>query len=177
MAAATEYVRGEVKALGHVDTSGAEPVDVPWGKGTEDGLAFTPGTIQREFLHTGQDMGPVDTVRTRVEGTTMRFRMAQGDPLTVARTLGLPDSAVTGSGATAALHVKQADIGAREFHLFAIVETSLGLRRIEAPRAVVSATDELNFSKGQWAHPGCTMTLLQADGEEDFWRYVPENEE
>lgn len=173
---ATEYVRGVIRELGHVDNSGT-PTDVPWGKTTEDGLTFTPGTVTREFLYTGQDYGPVDTQRQRVEGTTVRFRMAQADPTTIARTLGLPDSAVTGTGSNAALKVKQEDIGSREFRLYAIVETNLGLRRLEIPRAVVTETDELNFTKGQWANPGCTMTVLQEDGADSFWEWVPETTE
>src|SRR5690625_841093 len=115
---ATEYVRGLVKELGHIDTSGASPADVPWGKTTEDGLAFTPGSVRREQLFNGQDYGPVDSQRTRIEGTSVRFRMAQADPLTIARTLGLPEDAVTGTGTGASLTVKQKDMGAREFHLY-----------------------------------------------------------
>jgi hypothetical protein len=171
---ATEYVRGRVRELGHMDTSGAEPVRVPWGKTTEDGLGFTPGNVQREYLYTGQDLGPVDSQVTRVEGTTVKFKMAQGDPLAMARVLGLPDSAVTGAGDAASLTVRQADLGMREFELYAVVQTSLGERVLRIPRAVVSATDELTFTKGQWATPGCTMTLLQADGVEGFWSWEPE---
>jgi hypothetical protein len=170
---ATEYVRN-VRQLGHVDRSGPEPQDVPWGKTTEQGLTFTPGTVQREYLYTGQDLGPVDSQVTRVEGTTVAYRMAQSDPLTMARTLGLPETAVTGAGDNASRKVKQAELGMREFELYAIVGTSTGERRLSIPRAVVTGTDELNFGKGQWANPGCTMTLLQADGVEEFWAWEPE---
>lgn len=174
---AVEYVRGVVKELGHIDSSGAEPVDVPWGKTTEDGLAFTPGNVTREYQYTGQDYGPVDSQKNRIEGSQVRFRMAQGDPITIARTLGLPDTAVTGVGNAASLKVKQQEVGDREFHLYAIVETSLGLRRLEIPRAVVTDTDELNFTKGQWANPGCAMSLLQKEGADNFWSWVPETAE
>lgn len=173
--AAPEYVRGVVLELGHVDTT-ATPTDVPWGKTEEESMVLTPGNVAREFKHTGQDYGPVDSQRLRVEGSSVRFQMAQADPLTMARTLGLPDSAVTGTGATEKLKVKQQDLGGREFHLYAIVETSTGLRRLDIPRAVVTETNELNFAKGSWASPGCTMALLQAPavgaGEEpSFWEW------
>lgn len=166
-----EYVRGTVLEIGHVDKTGT-PTDVPWGKTTEDSMVLTPGNVTREELYTGQDYGPVDSQRMRVEGASLRFKMAQADPLTIARTLGLPDTAVTGTGATEALKVTQQDIGAREYHMYAIVETSTGLRRLEVPRCVVGATDELNFNKGAWASPGCTMTILQGSGVgTPFWEW------
>jgi hypothetical protein len=176
-----QYVRG-VAEIGHIDLvddgeGTMVPTDVPWGKTTEDGFAFTPGATQREYLYTGQDLGPVDSQVTRVEGTQARFKMAQCDPLTIARVLGLPEDAVTGVGDAATLKVKQKDLGMREFEMYAVVLGNTGPRRIKMPRAVVSGSDELTFTKGQWAHPGCTMTLLQPDDPDaDFWEFGPEPE-
>lgn len=146
-----------VTEVGHVDAGS----DVPWGKTTEDGVSFSFGTT-RESLYSGQDLAEVESAITRVEGS-VTFRMIESDPVTLARVMGLPESAVTGEGTEATLSVLASEIGTREFTLYAIQPGPDGPRRFEWPRARVADIGDLNLSKTAWTTPESTFAVLAPD--------------
>lgn len=146
-----------ITEVGHMDGS----TDVPWGKTGEDGVTFTFDTT-RESLYSGQDLAEVESAITRVEGS-VTFRMLDSDPESLARLLGLPESAVTGEGAAASLSVLASEIGTREFHLYAIQPGPDGPRRLEWPRARVADIGDLNLAKTSWTTPESTFAVLAPD--------------
>lgn len=150
---AIETYRG-ITEVGHVN----ESTDVPWGRTGEDGITITNGAT-RESLYSGQDLAEVDSGITRVEAS-VQIRLIEASAENLARILGLPDSAVTGTGASAVLTVLADEIGTEEFHLYAIQPGPDGPRRFDFPRARVAQPGDLNISKTAWTLPESTFALL-----------------
>lgn len=147
---AVEYYRG-ITEFGHV---GSDDVDVPWGKTGEDGFSITH-SVTRESLFSGQDLAEVDSAITRVE-VAVNVSLIQGDAETLARSLGLPDSAVTGD----VLEVLADELGTEEFHLYAIQPGPSGPVRYDFFRARVSDFGALAVSKTAWLTPSPTFAVL-----------------
>lgn len=155
-----------ITEVGHVVDNAGVPTDTPWGKTTEDGVNVTMGTT-RESLYSGQDLAEVESAITRVEGG-VTFRMIESDPQTLARLMGLPDTAVSGTGAAATLTVLADQLGTEEFHLYAIQPGPDGPRRFDFPRTRVADIGDLALSKTAWTTPESTFSLLVPDTGELF---------
>lgn len=149
---AVEYYRG-ITEFGHVKP-GVTPTDVPWGKTAEDGFSIA-NSITRESLFSGQDLAEVDSAITRVE-MTVNVTLLSGDAVTLARSLGLPESAVEDD----VLSVLADEIGTEEFHLYAIQPGPDGPVRFEFFRARVSDPGSLAVSKTAWMTPNPTFAIM-----------------
>lgn len=147
---AVEYYRG-ITEFGHVEGS----TDTPWGKTSEDGFSITHN-VTREQLFSGQDLAEVDSAITRVE-VAVNVGLIQGDAETLARSLGLPESAVkTGN----VLEVLADELGTEEFHLYAIGPGPSGPVRYDFFRARVSDFGDLQVGKTGWLTPNPTFAIL-----------------
>lgn len=162
---AVEVYRG-ITEVGHV----ADGTDVPWGKTSEDGITISH-SVTRESLYSGQDLAPVDDAIMRIEAS-VTFRLIEASLANLARTLGLPEDAVSGSGPTAVLTVLADELGTEEFHLYAIQPGPNGPRRYDFKRAKVGQPGDINVSKTAWTLPQSTYTLL-VDDDGKLWEVGP----
>lgn len=162
---AVEVYRG-ITEVGHVDNG----TDVPWGKTSEDGITISHN-VTREQLFSGQDLAPVDDTITRVEAS-VTFRLIEASLQNIARVLGLPTTAISGTGPTAVLTVLADELGTEEFHLYAIQPGPNGPRRFDFLRAKVGQPGDLNVSKAAWMLPESTFTLLVDDAGQ-LWKLGP----
>ena len=162
---AVETYRG-ITEVGHVDNG----TDVPWGKTGEEGITISH-SVTRESLYSGQDLAPVDEAITRVEAT-VTFRLIEASLANIARVLGLPESAISGTGPAAVLSVLADELGTQEFHLYAIQPGPNGPRRFDFKRAKVSSPGDINVSKAAWTLPESTFTLL-VDNDGKLWTLGP----
>lgn len=158
---AVEYYRG-ITEFGHVNGS----TDVPWGKTGEDGFSISH-SVTRESLFSGQDLMEVDSAITRVE-MTVGVTLLSGDAETLARSLGLPESAVTAG----VLEVLADEIGTEEFHLYAIQPGPSGPVRFDFFRCRVSDIGDLAVSKTAWLNPNPTFAVL-APASGPVWKRSP----